>query len=276
MEIVVVENDSRSLSAQIVDEVAQTTGARIHYRQEPRRGIPFARNKGLTEAVLAGAQWIGLIDDDERVERQWLVRMAAACQSHQADVGQGPVRRIYEVAAPRWWRAQVPREADTGTLIASASTNNALIHARLVRDDGLALRFDERLTFGNEDLDFFERAQALGAKMIWVADAWVEEYIPAARVRPARLISRVHMASAADTFNSVLRKGRLASGLGVVPRSLRRILVGSLAMVGGLVIWPMRGEAFFFYGAIRVARGTGNLRGLLGYKHRYYDRIDGS
>jgi GT2 family glycosyltransferase len=279
LSVVVVENDAERRSESIVCEVAAATGVEMRYSQERRRGIPFARNQALDAAIAAQADWIGMVDDDERVERDWLIRLASACETHRAEVGQGPVKRIFEAPVPRWWKAQSPKKGESGTEIGTASTNNVLVRACLVRPDGLGLRFDERLTFGNEDLDFFRRAHALGARMIWVADAWVVESIPASRVRPGRLISRLHMAAAADTFNTALHEGRLRPALRLIPRCLLRIVLGSLAMLAGSAIWPVRaeqGELVFFYGATRVAKAAGNLRGLFGYAHRYYDRIDGS
>ncbi|MDN3721458.1 hypothetical protein QW131_25445 [Roseibium salinum] len=157
----------------------------------------------------------------------------------------GPVRRIYEQPAPHWWKSQLLKSRPTGTVITEAPTNNVLLSARIVSRDGLGMRFDERLTFGSEDIDFFRRAHAAGAKMIWVDDAFVEEDIPASRVTTGRLLSRMHMAATSGAFNIVLREGRAKAALHFIPKCSRRMFFGLLATIIGFVLKPVarkRGE----------------------------------
>lgn len=276
--IAVVENDAAPASREVVDRVAADTSREIRYVLEPRRGIPFARNRALALALDMGADWIALIDDDESADPDWLVKLDGAATRFGADVANGPVRRVYEVREPHWWKGQRQKARATGTRIPEAPTNNVLISARLVRPDGLGLSFDERLTYGSEDMDFFRRADRAGAHMIWVDDAFVEEYIPASRVTTRRLLSRLHMAAASGAFNMVLSDGRGRAALKFVPKSARRIVLGALAVpvgAGIALVAKQRGEKILYYGLTRIAKGTGNVRGLLGVAHRYYDQIDG-
>ena len=115
--------------------------------------------------------------------------------------------------------------------------------------------------------------------MIWVDDAFVEEDIPATRVTPGRLLSRMHMAATSGAFNIVLREGRLKAALHFIPKGSRRMVFGGLATIVGFALKPFarkRGEKLFYYGLIRLMKGAGNLRGLLGRAHNYYDVIDGN
>ncbi|MCV0425574.1 MAG: glycosyltransferase [Roseibium sp.] len=277
--IVVVENDPEPYFAgQVAEDTRAQFSIPVFFYHEKRRGIPFARNRALEAALEHSPAWIALIDDDERAEKDWIEKLLAACAEHEAEVANGPVRRIYEKPAPHWWKSQLLKPRPTGTIITEAPTNNVLLSARIVSKDGLGLRFDERLTFGSEDIDFFRRTHAAGAKMIWVDDAFVEEDIPASRVSTSRLLSRMHMAATSGAFNIVLREGRLKAALHFIPKSLRRMFFGTLATVVGFVIRPVahkRGEKLLYYGLIRLMKGSGNLRGLLGRAHNYYDVIDG-
>ncbi|TYC64464.1 glycosyltransferase family 2 protein [Rhodobacterales bacterium] len=279
LSIVVVENDPAPyFTGTAAEETKAKLSLPVFFYHEPRKGIPFARNSALEAALEHQPDWIALIDDDERAEPDWIERLLSACREHQAEVGNGPVRRIYEQPAPHWWKSQLLKPRPTGTIITEAPTNNVLLHARIVRPDGLGLRFDERLTFGSEDIDFFRRTHAAGAKMIWVDDAWVEEDIPASRVTPRRLMSRMHMAATSGAYNVVLREGRFKAALHFIPKSFRRMFFGTLATVVGFVMKPFarrRGEKLYYYGLIRLMKGSGNLRGLVGSTHGYYDVIDG-
>ncbi|WP_434054200.1 MAG: glycosyltransferase [Roseibium sp.] len=280
LSVVVVENDAVPFfMGAAAAEVKAAFSVPVSFYHEPRRGIPFARNTALEAALEQGPDWVALIDDDERAEPDWIEKLLTACKTFDAEVANGPVRRIYEKPAPHWWKSQLLKPRPTGTEITEAPTNNVLIHARIVRKDGLGLKFDERLTFGSEDIDFFRRTHAAGAKMIWVDDAFVEEDIPASRVTTKRLLSRMHMAATSGAFNIVLREGRGKAALHFIPKSTRRILLGLVATIVGFVLKPFareRGEKLYYYGLIRLMKGSGNLRGLFGRAHNYYDVIDGN
>lgn len=279
LSIVVVENDPEPhFTGPAAAELKERLSLPVFFYHEPRKGIPFARNRALETALEHEPDWIALIDDDERAEPDWIEKLLTACRDHGAEVGNGPVRRIYEQPAPHWWKSQRLKARPTGSVITEAPTNNVLLSARIVAASGLGLRFDERLTFGSEDIDFFRRTHAAGAKMIWVDDAFVEEDIPASRMTTERLLSRMHMAATSGAFNIVLREGRLKAALHFIPKSLRRMLFGGLATIIGFVLKPFaraRGEKLYYYGLIRLMKGSGNLRGLLGRAHNYYDVIDG-
>jgi succinoglycan biosynthesis protein ExoM len=277
--IVVVENDPvPHFSGKVAETVKTRLSLPVFFYHEKRKGIPFARNTALEAALEHDPDWVALIDDDERAEPDWIEKLLAACTEHKAEVANGPVRRIYEKPAPHWWKSQLLKSRPTGTEITEAPTNNVLLSARIIAKDGLDLRFDERLTFGSEDIDFFRRTHAAGAKMIWVDDAFVEEDIPASRVTTGRLLSRMHMAATSGAFNIVLREGRMKAALHFIPKSARRMFFGALATIIGFVMKPFahkRGEKLFYYGLIRLMKGSGNLRGLFGRAHNYYDVIDG-
>ncbi len=279
MAIVVVENDPvPHFTGAAAEDVKKRLSLPVFFHHEKRKGIPFARNTALDAALEHNPDWVALIDDDERAEPDWIEKLLAACLEHEAEVANGPVRRIYEKPAPHWWKSQLLKPRPTGSIITEAPTNNVLLSGRIIARNGLGLRFDERLTFGSEDIDFFRRTHAAGAKMIWVDDAFVEEDIPASRVTTGRLLSRMHMAATSGAFNIVLREGRLKAGLHFIPKSLRRMFFGLLATIVGFVLKPFarkRGEKLFYYGLIRLMKGSGNLRGLLGRAHNYYDVIDG-
>lgn len=280
MSIVVVENDPEPhFTGEAAAAVKDRLSLPVFFHHEKRRGIPFARNTALEAALEHRPDWIALIDDDERAEPDWIEKLISACRDHKAEVGNGPVRRIYEKPAPHWWKSQLLKPRPTGTVITEAPTNNVILSGRIVARDGLGLRFDERLTFGSEDIDFFRRTHAAGAKMIWVDDAIVEEDIPATRVTTGRLLSRMHMAATSGAFNIVLREGRLKAALHFIPKSFRRMFFGALATIIGFVLKPFvrkRGEKLYYYGLIRLMKGSGNLRGLMGRAHNYYDVIDGN
>ena len=276
--VVVVENDTQDNLSGLVAEISSKTGVAISYALETTRGIPFARNAALEAALSMEADWIALIDDDETARSNWLVNLSHACDTHAAEVANGPVHRIYEKEPPYWWKRQLLKPRETGNEITEAPTNNILMSRRIIDPQALGLRFEERLTNGAEDIDFFRRAHAAGAKMIWVDDALVDEFIPASRVERSRLLNRLIMAACSGTQMKILREGRGVAFRDHLPKSIRRMLVGLTAFVVGLparLLLGQRGGRLLYYGLTRMCKGWGNMKGLTGTIHSYYHEIDG-
>ncbi len=279
VEVCVVENDKTPNSRAVVEAVPPLSPIKVHYFQEPRRGIPFARNKTLEVGLAHGYDWIVLIDDDERADPTWLATLMRTAVEHKADVVSGPVRRTYEAPPPNWWKLLKPVAGPAGTVLNEAPTNNTLLSARLIRPDGANLRFAEALTFGYEDIDFFSRAHKLGYRIVWSPDAFVEETIPASRVQPERLIARVQSTAAAQVLASKIRRGAPRTFAKFTLKGLRRLIGGAITCA---LFWPgkragsEKATHSYYRGRLRLARGLGIFRGLFTILPNYYSTVDGN
>jgi succinoglycan biosynthesis protein ExoM len=276
--IVVVENDVEPRSLDVVNDIRRTAEIEVLYVREPRRGIPVARNAGIRCATALNADWIALIDDDETANPDWLKALYDACRKFSADIASGPVRHKYEVSPPHWWSGPTSRNWPTGQELKGAHTNNILMKAHLVAESGMGMRFDERLLAGSEDVEFFERAVQIGARIVWAANAGVSEAVPLSRVAPMRLLSREYMVATSQAQVCRIQRGALVGFLGTLPKIIRRAFTGSLFLIATPVAWiikPSAGEHLFFSGAFRLAKAAGNLVGGLGIRSRYYMSTDG-
>jgi len=279
LSVVIVENDLKPCSRDIVNQIQETTSVPLKYFHEPRIGIPHARNRSLVEALAESADWIAMLDDDETAEPNWLTLLYDACRSFNSDVATGSVHQIPEVTPPHWWKPLSELGKPTGFLRRDAYTNNVLFNAKLISMEGYNLRFDERLTFGADDVDFFRRAHARGARIVSVADALVTESVPASRLTLSRVLKRTYMVAAANAHLGVLRDGRAKASLRRLPSIVRRSLIGILLLIAGTVVWPVKklaGEKFMFKGCSSLTKAWGSLRGLGGGTSDYYDRVDGT
>jgi succinoglycan biosynthesis protein ExoM len=279
LSIVVVENDHSSLSRDVVERVQATTSVPIKYYLEPRIGIPHARNRSLEAALAENADWIAMLDDDETAQPDWLTLLFDACKSFNADVATGPVRQVPDVTPPHWWKPLSGLGKPTGFLRRDAYTNNVMFHSKLIALDGFGLRFDDKLTFGADDVDFFRRAHAKGARIVTVAEAVVVEKVPASRLSLDRVLKRTYMVAAANAHLGVLRDGRLRATLKRLPAIVRRSFVGVLLLIAGALTWPAKklaGEKFMFKGGSSLTKAWGSLCGLAGGTSSYYQRVDGT
>jgi succinoglycan biosynthesis protein ExoM len=277
--IIVIENDSETRSLEIVEEARGATSIPIKYYLETKIGIPHARNRCLAAAIAEKADWVAMIDDDERASPEWLVDLYNACLKYSADVSTGPLRQEFEIPPPHWWTQPAEPTKPTGTMKRDAYTNNVLFHRRLIAADGLNLKFDERFMAGAEDIDFFRRAHAKGARIVFVAEAGLTEIIPASRLTLSRALKRVHMVAASNAFWGVIREGRAKSLIRRLPAVVRRIFVGIALLIGGACMWlaaRRTGEKVMFKGSSSITKAWGALSGLAGTRSNYYRTIDGS
>lgn len=277
LEICVVENDSIPRSKTVVEDAANAFSLPIRYYLEPQRGIPFARNRTLKEALNHHYDWIALIDDDEVAKDNWLIAHMNSLQTHNASVSYGAVTKHYEESPPSWWYSDVPNPNPAGHILSRASTNNVVFTADLIRAPA-SLQFNPIFLYGYEDLDFFENAHAKGFKIVWTPDAVVAEEVAASRVQPARLLDWARSSAAAHVQVSILRKGYVRSALKFSFKSLRRIISGGVGTA--LFFLPATlgnglANTLYYRCRMRLSRGIGNLQGVFRAQHKYYDAIDG-
>jgi len=278
LSIAVIENDLTSQSLGIVEEVRKSSPVPIVYDLEKDIGIPQVRNRSIAVAIEQNADWIAMIDDDERVEPDWLLLLYNACIQFDADVATGPVRQVTEGPPPHWWKSVADSRKVTGEFRRDAYTNNVLFHSRLVTQDKLGLRFDPRFTFGADDIDFFRRAYEKGARIVSVAEAYVTETVPASRLVLSRYLARNYMIASSNSYFGAVHDGWARALRKRLPAIVRRATLGSAMTILGACIWPVvrrPGEKMMFKGASSLAKASGSLSGLFGSKSDYYRKIDG-
>lgn len=274
--IAVVENNETAACRSIVEEVAsQRAAPRIDYIHEPRLGIPIARNRGLDMALEQDADWIAFIDDDEVADSAWISRFEAATKTLNADVLQGPVERVNETGEFTKRRRHRP----TGYALETAGTNNTLMHARLVRTDGMGLRFDEDRRFtGGSDIEFFGRAHERGARIQWVDDAVVRELVPPERLTLRWRLQRARQTGSAYTHSYVVRKGRFYAMARYLPEYVRRLALASVALTAGIIAYPLmpkHGRRIMANGLRQLWWISGSLGATFNISPQPYKSIEG-
>jgi glycosyltransferase involved in cell wall biosynthesis len=179
--IVVVDNDVEGSAREVVSRAEAEFGLEVTYDIEPQRTIPAVRNHCLR---LARGNYIGIIDDDEFPQSQWLLNLYRGIHTFEVDGAFGPVFPFFEQHPPAWLvkaRLCEPPIVRTGTLVRwnQTYTGNVLLKKRVF--DEFQLRFDEKFRTGGSDQDFFKRAMALGCRFVAVQEGQVYEIVPPAR-----------------------------------------------------------------------------------------------
>ncbi|GFO56860.1 glycosyl transferase family 2 [Geomonas sp. Red276] len=103
-EIIVIDNNSKDDTRQVVEEFAVGSPLPVRYFLESRQGLSFARNRGIEEAR---GEVLAFIDDDVIVDRTWLKALAAAYRDPQVSCVGGKIHPRWEIPCPNWLRREL-------------------------------------------------------------------------------------------------------------------------------------------------------------------------
>ena len=270
LEVYVVENGEAQGPLEVTDQVP----CPVHWLHEPRLGIPFARNRCLDAALESGVQHLLFIDDDEVPAATWSRALVEAARRFGADVVAGPVHPKFGPSIPSWVRAGgffEPPTRPTGALLDEAWTGNVLIRCAFLAEHP-DLRFDERMALtGGSDSELFSRAAERGARIVWCAEAWVEEEIPESRARLGWICRRGFRVAANQAAIERRRRGRFDAALRFAP-------VATYRAAKGLVCLPVTaflGPARSVWSLRHLCYAAGLFAGSLGLSYDEYRTTHG-
>lgn len=188
--IVVADNDATRSAEALVAEFAARSPGRVTYCCEPTQNIALVRNRAIAHAR---GDFLVFIDDDEFPVPAWLAELWKTCESHRVSGVLGPVRPHFDSPPPAWLirgRFCERPEFPTGTPLAwsQCRTGNVLFRRAILPAD--APPFREQFGTGGEDVDFFQRMSAAGAKFIWCNEAVAYETVPPSRWTRSYMLRR--------------------------------------------------------------------------------------
>ncbi len=260
----IVDNDPLGSAREAVEAVEDD---RIRYVVEPEPGVSSARNRALAEA--ADCDYLVFIDDDEIPHPGWLVSLFNTMKKFGVDAVAGPVRTVSEGPLDSWRAAsgahlRVHRaHLRTGDMITRAATNNLLLRLATVRR--LGVTFDERFGLtGGEDSFFTGQLDKQGARMVWCAEALVDDVLaPSRNSREYNLQRRFSLSNAGGRVDVLLEDGHrrfLARGKNIARGAAPMGLGASMVIrsrFGDSLKMRSQGERYIMGGMGVLAAGLG-------------------
>lgn len=279
----VVDNAPDAPVGDLVRGWGERTGLAVRYVLEREPGIPFARNRGLDEAIAAGGDLLAYVDDDEIVDPGWLTAMIAHWRKEGSVLTGGPVRcvppeetslfgrYVFNGIRQRYRRKEEKnarrrqRGADDAVTII---TNNWLGDLAWMRANGL--RFDVGLRYsGGSDTALYHAAKRLGATSSWCPDAFVYETLPRERISLAYQFRRARDQAATSFWRKSAAERR---SLPVnIATAAGKMIFGSLLVLASPV---MLGRTLVD-GVRMVGYGVGYTLAMAGRRSRHYEVLQG-
>jgi glycosyltransferase involved in cell wall biosynthesis len=192
-EVIVVDNNSRDGTREVVASMAPAFPAPLVYAFEREQGRSAALHRGFT---IARGDIIVTTDDDVRVEPDWLTRIGAALDAHRCDYIGGRVLPLWEGPRPAWlpaangrmWAVIAlldygPKPLKFGARV-PLGVNMAIRKAALDRVGGFDPRIGRKAgtLLGQEVREWCLRATTAGLAGYYVPDVAVQHLIPRDRL----------------------------------------------------------------------------------------------
>jgi glycosyltransferase involved in cell wall biosynthesis len=194
-EVIVVDNNSRDTTPQVVASAAAKFPTALRYVLEPRVGRSAALNAGIS---VASGEVIANTDDDVRFEPDWLQQAADALIPGQCDFVGGKVLPIWPARRPPWlsdkggqhWAVIAlldfgSQALEFGKRHVPLGVNLAFKREAFDRaglwDTGLGRKAGTLL--GQEVREWMLRARNTGLKGMYAPDMVVHHVVPADRLR---------------------------------------------------------------------------------------------
>lgn len=166
--LIIINNTNSEFREEIFIKTIQKMyrNVNISILNEPKIGIPFARNRALKYAISEKYDYLAFIDDDCVAQTNWLQELIQTQVSLGVDVIQGSFRFNYPKIMPFWY----PRFPDScyfeGQELPTGITRSVLFNLEKFNDLTLDTEFDINLkNSGGSDTKFFYYLVQVGLKI---------------------------------------------------------------------------------------------------------------
>ena len=269
-EVIVVDNNSRDDTRQVVTEHQPAFEGRLRYLMETRQGLSYARNAGIGQAR---GELVAFTDDDVEPEDTWLSKLHAAFTRFEADCVYGKVLPRWDAQPPAWLGhyfqqrlAIVDRGGETRVITSAkeqfVGANFAVRLVVLEYLGGFNITLGNRGTrlTGEEDKEFFDRLMGIGARIVYVPDAVVHHHVPLERMSQ-RYFAQWHFEHGVAAAR-VTTRARGRELLGIPLWAIREFLMNLQVFVRGLI---RRDRNQRLIAKMRLIYGLGFFAGHLGW-----------
>lgn len=124
-EIIVVDNNSKDKTKEVVCSFSGIFGSRLRYIFEPKQGLSFARNRGIRESE---SDVIAFTDDDCIVSPTWLKEIRIAFQKQNCSGLGGKIIPIWDGVIPPSWYGKQGKYSIRGGIVEYDKGNSAFIY----------------------------------------------------------------------------------------------------------------------------------------------------
>jgi glucosyl-dolichyl phosphate glucuronosyltransferase len=113
-ELIVVDNNSKDDTAEVVSKFSQASSLSVRYVLERNQGLSHARNAGVRRAR---GDIIAFTDDDVTVDPRWLCELQKIFIESDSTCVAGRIVPVWNSEKPSWLRLEGPQALRSGTVV---------------------------------------------------------------------------------------------------------------------------------------------------------------
>lgn len=253
--VLIVENNALPNEGvvSLINSLSETSDIEFTHVLEPKKGIPYGRNAGLKFAIDNNYSHLAFVDDDAEIDIEWLYELVTRLKKDDVQAVTGPQKPIFpKNTKPVFKNATVYKERnlDDGKLCKWAATNNVLFDVKFANENGIW--FSEDMKTGGSDKEFFSRYSKAGAKICWVKNAIVNEYVENERINFSWAIKRTFRFGGTGYRIEQSNKGKSLALAFCFLKGAIYILKGFL----GCLLLPLKKNKSWLDGPCDIAHGV--------------------
>ncbi|QZY86424.1 glycosyltransferase family 2 protein [Exiguobacterium acetylicum] len=264
--IIVVDNDPDKSALNIIENFKKRNNQiKIKYFHEKNRGISFARNRSIKEAINEKCEVIAFLDDDETIKDNWIEIMIRNYMTNPEKIILGSVTPVFEETPPLWIKNSTYYHKPKAPL-----TANALFSINKIKHMDYPLDKKYALT-GGSDTHLKIRLLREGSELLYVKDAEVFEKIPLSRANGQWILNRAFRTG----YTAALIEKDLFGFKGV----LKRIVIITLRIIAIPVMltrYFSKNKKRKIDFLININKIKGNLYGLINGEYYEYQKTHGN
>jgi glycosyltransferase involved in cell wall biosynthesis len=263
-EVLVVDNNSKDRTREVIDEFQSRHPGRFRYLFEARQGKSHALNSGIREAR---GELLAFMDDDVTVEQTWLRTLTTPFECDEwAGVG-GRILPARDFTPPEWLSLEGPYSLAGMLALFDLGDRQGEMHQAPL---GTNMAF-RRSVFGqyggfrtdmgpcpgsemrNEDTEFAHRLLTAGAHLVYEPAAIVYHAIPEKRLKKPYFLAFWF-----DHGRASVREWKKRPPVFVIPRRYFTLLKIAAKLPGRALKWVLTLEPqrrFFYKGSVWMTAG---------------------
>ena len=254
-----VVNNNPTKLIDLIKKIITNKKINIFILNSVKKDIPNTRNIFLLKIKNKNLDYVGFLDDDCKINRNWVYLMTNFITKYKCDIVGGPqYHKVTNLKYKKLYNILEPPNTNKQN-IRWVATNNCFFKKKIL--DKTNLLFNQYLkNIGGSDQLFFRKLKKKGFSIMWNSKASIEEYLQVDRENYIWFLKRNFRYGYSGL---IIDKNIYGKKIGYLMNISKIILLFFLSLINLFLIFR---EYNFIRSLFYFVKGSGRLVSMFGYK----------